>query len=989
VKIRLFYTLIIFASIASFSGYGQSPVISYPSPTYNIVVNTPVSLIPVNTGGTATGWGIFGTLPAGLTFNSTTGVIAGTPTAVTASASYIVWASSDFDYGTTLVSIGVVGAAGGVPIINYNSAVNNYTVGAFVFNSLTPSNTGSAATSWAISPATLPAGLSFSTTTGAITGICTAVFAATTYTITATNAVGIGTTSISISVGTTFIWIGGNGSTGAQWTNANNWSRGAAPNLPTDDIEIGVSTPYSGQQPIILAATTVNSITFGPNTGNTAPTLTITGAGLTISNSLMINNSAIATVTGTGNLDIAAGGILNVNGTGKLVQSLTGGFTLKSSILGSASLGQLTAGTVTGIFNVERFITGGVGHRGYMLLSSPVYKAAVGTNKVYDLHYLTNASAGMFLTGTTGFDKGGNPSLYLYREDVPYSNAGFTAGNFQGVSTFNNTNVYDYNVNNGPTTYNMPAGNGYMVFFRGNRSAATLLQETVSTFTAAPTVTLVASGTLNTGSITVRDWFNPASGNLSFTTAIANAAVRGFNLVGNPYASSIDWENFSSTTSTAGIYGPNVSNIVYEYNIITHNYDTYQVGGAHTNNGTRTIVSGQGFFVKADTTLAALTFNETAKSTTQNIGSNLFMTTRADIEKVKRPAANQYLLLEMGLDAVNKDNTYIGFSSTAKPQYVFNEDALYNPGTGKVSLSSLSGDSQLLAINKMPYPTTVSDTIRLKVGAQAAGVYTLKMTNTESIPDLYEIWLKDAYTKDTLNMRQNPVYTFNVDFSNATTYGASRFSLIIRQNYTKRLHLLNFDADKITGGVQLNWKTKNEKSYTVFTVERSVDKGITFSAIGGFTSSDQGSYSLADNNPLNGENRYRLKLMDVNGDITYSKAVTISYLNSTAGDTHNLLVYPNPVKSMLYLLITNTNLTSGFSAEQVTSISSLLPLLTAKPDQYSITIVNNLGAVVKKAATNVPQWQTDVSNLLPGPYVIQVISKTGKRIIGQTTFIKL
>jgi hypothetical protein len=98
VKIRLFYTLIIFASIASFSGYGQSPVISYPSPTYNIVVNTPVSLIPVNTGGTATGWGIFGTLPAGLTFNSTTGVIAGTPTAVTASASYIVWASSDSDY---------------------------------------------------------------------------------------------------------------------------------------------------------------------------------------------------------------------------------------------------------------------------------------------------------------------------------------------------------------------------------------------------------------------------------------------------------------------------------------------------------------------------------------------------------------------------------------------------------------------------------------------------------------------------------------------------------------------------------------------------------------------------------------------------------------------------------------------------------------------------------------------------------------------------
>jgi hypothetical protein len=726
------------------------------------------------------------------------------------------------------------------------------------------------------------------------------------------------------------------------------------------------------------------------NTGVTT-TFGVTGA-LTINKSLTINSGATTTTSGAGgNVNVAPGAIVNINGTGKLIQNLSSGgaFTLKSDATGSASLGQLTTGTVTGIFNVERFITGGVGHRGYMLLSSPVYAAAVSPNNVYDLHYLTNASGGMYLTGTTGFDKGGNPSLYLYREDVPFSNVGFTGGNFQGVSTFNNSNVYDYNVNNGPTTYNMPAGNGYMVFFRGNRTAATLAQETVSTFTTAPTVTLVSAGTLNTGSITVHDWFNPSSGNISFTTAIANASVRGFNLVGNPYASSIDWENFSSTTSTAGIYGPNVSNIVYEYNIITHNYDTYQVGGAFTNNGTRTIVSGQGFFVQADTTLAALTFNETAKSTIQNTGSNLFMTTRADIEKVKSPAPNQYVLLEMALDSVNKDNTYIGFNTTAKQRYIVNEDALYNPGTGKVSLSSLSGDNRPLAINKMPYPTTVSDTIRLKIGAQAAGAYTLKMTNMESIPDLYEIWLKDAYTKDSLNMRQNPLYTFNVDFSNAATYGASRFSVIIRQNYAKRLHLLSFGADKITKGVQVSWKTENEKSYTVFTVERSVDKGITFSAIGGFTSSAQGAYSLGDNNPLNGENQYRLKLMDVNGDITYSKVVTVSYLNSTAGDTHNLLIYPNPVRNTLYLLITNTNLTSGFSAEQVTSISSLLPVLTAKADQYSITIVNNLGAVVKKADTNVPVWQTDVSNLLPGSYVLQVISKTGKGIIGQTTFIKL
>jgi len=54
---------------------------------------------------------------------------------------------------------------------------------------ITSTNTGGAIDAWSISP-TLPAGLAFNTSTGAITGTPTAASTNTTYTITATNATG-------------------------------------------------------------------------------------------------------------------------------------------------------------------------------------------------------------------------------------------------------------------------------------------------------------------------------------------------------------------------------------------------------------------------------------------------------------------------------------------------------------------------------------------------------------------------------------------------------------------------------------------------------------------------------------------------------------------------------------------------------------------------------------------------------------------------------
>lgn len=92
------------------------------------------------------------------------------------------------------------GGGGGRPPSNlqYSQPSSTYDLcGAIDPN--TPSSGGSAVTSYAISPA-LPAGLSFDTNTGVISGSPSAVAAQTTYTVTATNAYGQTTTDVTIEV---------------------------------------------------------------------------------------------------------------------------------------------------------------------------------------------------------------------------------------------------------------------------------------------------------------------------------------------------------------------------------------------------------------------------------------------------------------------------------------------------------------------------------------------------------------------------------------------------------------------------------------------------------------------------------------------------------------------------------------------------------------------------------------------------------------------
>jgi hypothetical protein len=349
------------------------------------------------------------------------------------------------------------------------------------------------------------------------------------------------------------------------------------------------------------------------------------------------------------------------------------------------------------------------------------------------------------------------------------------------------------------------------------------------------------------------------------------------------------------------------------------------------------------------------------------------------------PAKLELLKLKMFADSANYDNIIIGFSSTASTKFNGYEDAKDLGGMGALEgLSSISSDNMLLAVNILPLPKQTPLEIRLKTNASVSREFTLQKIKLDSLPPIYEIWLMDKYKKDSLDLRNNSSYTFYIDLADPASFGSNRFSVVIRQTLLLGVHLLDFTAVKATAGAQIAWKTENEENYTNFTVERSTNNGLTFDVLGGFLSGAQSEYSFTDKNPTNTADIYRLKLEDLNGTISYSKNISLVYgNNAVAANTIN--VYPNPAQSTINLAIKNNaqpNLISGLQSIDKTASLPANQL-------YAIKIFNVFGSVVKSATSSQPGWQDDITTLLPGTYIIQVLNNTDKSLVGRTTFVKM
>lgn len=157
--------------------------------------------ITATTAYTATGLGtkffsITPALPAGLVFNSTTGVLSGTATEAKAAATYVVTAADGTNYAVATIRMTIAAVPAMSPAAQTISGVVGTAIAAtstFTASSVTGTKT------FSISPA-LPAGLTLNTATGVVSGIPAAAATQATHVITATDGTNYATSALTVVV---------------------------------------------------------------------------------------------------------------------------------------------------------------------------------------------------------------------------------------------------------------------------------------------------------------------------------------------------------------------------------------------------------------------------------------------------------------------------------------------------------------------------------------------------------------------------------------------------------------------------------------------------------------------------------------------------------------------------------------------------------------------------------------------------------------------
>lgn len=136
-------------------------------------------------------------------------------------------------------------------------------------------------------------------------------------------------------------------------------------------------------------------------------------------------------------------------------------------------------------------------------------------------------------------------------------------------------------------------------------------------------------------------------------------------------------------------------------------------------------------------------------------------------------------IVQLVKDKDNYDATMFRFSNKASVDYVNNEDAAYFAGFGEESLASLSKDGRDLAINMLPYTPGMS--VGLDVGSKKDGDYSFGISYESKIPPTLQIWIKDNYLKDSVNMCAG-TYKFKVVKADPNSFGSKRFEVVLKRN---------------------------------------------------------------------------------------------------------------------------------------------------------------------------------------------------------------
>lgn len=233
---------------------------------------------------------------------------------------------------------------------------------------------------------------------------------------------------------------------------------------------------------------------------------------------------------------------------------------------------------------------------------------------------------------------------------------------------------------------------------------------------------------------------NTGNKSKSFTQ---NAA--GYNLLGNPYPSAVDWESVTIPGALNGAYW------VFDPTIGSEGGDFryYINGGGGANTTTRYIPMGQGFFVRATSGSGTLTFNNSDR--VHNSQSYYKSSSEKDDE-------SELILVKATGNNVTMQ-TAIRFNSNSTNS-IDREFDVHKVSSGNIDIPIIytKCEGQNMAINTLP-SYHGNEVVPLYFEAGISGNYSFDALLKNMDPNT-GVYLEDINLNYIQNLKQNPAYSF-------------------------------------------------------------------------------------------------------------------------------------------------------------------------------------------------------------------------------------
>lgn len=223
---------------------------------------------------------------------------------------------------------------------------------------------------------------------------------------------------------------------------------------------------------------------------------------------------------------------------------------------------------------------------------------------------------------------------------------------------------------------------------------------------------------------------------------------KGFNFIGNPYASAINWQ-----VGDEGWTRTNLDPIIYLWNPTAGQYGSYNRNNRVGSNDVDSIIpSKQGFFVH-------VTNNGTGSVSVNN---NARIHYHKTLYKTGKDNNLPQLLRLKATGNGLSDESIIGFDENATPGYDVTYDAFKLIGKQEApQLFTKTGETKL-AVNIL---NSIDENIVIPLFFKAgeSGEYQIKANNLDSFDDIIPLWLEDIKDSYFQNLRENPTYIFYSD----------------------------------------------------------------------------------------------------------------------------------------------------------------------------------------------------------------------------------